>query len=312
MDVTRGQARKMVTWTKQDLVIISSFGSLPLSLVCQQKKKKIKLVTKLGRDSGKMSKLLLLHSSHLTAPVHRQSLTAILSASKPLLLASSPPSLVQCRHRFSHPLPPRRLLSPAPPASASLPRRLRDLSTRAFDDSSTSEEEEAKTQAEGEQKLVAEDDHKPGADGKASLGSGEDYPSGEFEFEKVSAWKSFVVKLRMLIAFPWERVRKGSVLTMKLRGQVCFFFFLIKFVYSGYSLFIQRLLNVSVFFFLFFLFLVLCNLPVLELETINVKEREREKKEKRKKKKKRGKATSDKRFHTISQFCFLFFLHISD
>jgi protease-4 len=24
----------------------------------------------------------------------------------------------------------------------------------------------------------------------------------------------------MLIAFPWERVRKGSVLTMKLRGQV--------------------------------------------------------------------------------------------
>lgn len=46
------------------------------------------------------------------------------------------------------------------------------------------------------------------------------YPSGEFVFEEFSAWKKFVVKLRMLIAFPWQRVRKGSVLTMNLRGQV--------------------------------------------------------------------------------------------
>ncbi|CBI15369.3 unnamed protein product, partial [Vitis vinifera] len=36
----------------------------------------------------------------------------------------------------------------------------------------------------------------------------------------MSGWMSFVVKLRMLIAFPWERVRKGSVFTMKLRGQI--------------------------------------------------------------------------------------------
>jgi hypothetical protein len=28
------------------------------------------------------------------------------------------------------------------------------------------------------------------------------------------------VKLRMLVAPPWQRVRKGSVLTMKLRGEV--------------------------------------------------------------------------------------------
>ncbi|XP_059303780.1 serine protease SPPA, chloroplastic isoform X2 [Lycium ferocissimum] len=46
------------------------------------------------------------------------------------------------------------------------------------------------------------------------------YPSGEFEFEGYGAWKSLVVKFRMLFAFPWERVRKGSVLTMKLRGQI--------------------------------------------------------------------------------------------
>ncbi|XP_058112383.1 serine protease SPPA, chloroplastic isoform X2 [Magnolia sinica] len=47
-----------------------------------------------------------------------------------------------------------------------------------------------------------------------------DYPSGEFEFEEITGWRSFVVKLRMLFAFPWERVRKGSVLSMKLRGQI--------------------------------------------------------------------------------------------
>lgn len=48
-----------------------------------------------------------------------------------------------------------------------------------------------------------------------------DYPSGEFEYEKPSSWMSFVVKLRMLLTLPWQRVKKGSVLTMKLRGQVC-------------------------------------------------------------------------------------------
>lgn len=48
----------------------------------------------------------------------------------------------------------------------------------------------------------------------------QDFPSGEFEFKEFDAWKSFLVKCRMLIAFPWQRVKKGSVLTMKLRGQI--------------------------------------------------------------------------------------------
>ncbi|KAH9627542.1 hypothetical protein KSS87_008397 [Heliosperma pusillum] len=48
----------------------------------------------------------------------------------------------------------------------------------------------------------------------------DEYPSGEFVFEEFSIWKKFVVKLRMLIAFPWQRVKKGSVLSMKLRGQI--------------------------------------------------------------------------------------------
>ncbi|KAJ8553755.1 hypothetical protein K7X08_024433 [Anisodus acutangulus] len=59
-----------------------------------------------------------------------------------------------------------------------------------------------------------------GDDNAKSSAKEDQYPSGEFEFEEYGAWKSLVVKFRMLFAFPWERVRKGSVLTMKLRGQI--------------------------------------------------------------------------------------------
>ncbi|PHU23922.1 hypothetical protein BC332_09029 [Capsicum chinense] len=43
---------------------------------------------------------------------------------------------------------------------------------------------------------------------------------GEFEYKEYGLWKSLVVRLRILFAFPWERVEKGSVLTMKLRGEI--------------------------------------------------------------------------------------------
>uniref|UniRef100_A0A803MXI2 Peptidase S49 domain-containing protein n=1 Tax=Chenopodium quinoa TaxID=63459 RepID=A0A803MXI2_CHEQI len=52
--------------------------------------------------------------------------------------------------------------------------------------------------------------------------SEEVFPSGEFEFKEFGAWKSFVVKCRMLIAFPWQRVKKNSVFTIKLRGQAAY------------------------------------------------------------------------------------------
>ncbi|CAI9754118.1 unnamed protein product [Fraxinus pennsylvanica] len=48
----------------------------------------------------------------------------------------------------------------------------------------------------------------------------EKYPSGEFVFREYDLWESFTVKLKMLFAFPWERVKKGSVLTMKIRGEI--------------------------------------------------------------------------------------------
>nr|ATB19551.1 putative SPPA1 [Cupressus duclouxiana] len=49
---------------------------------------------------------------------------------------------------------------------------------------------------------------------------GEVYPSGEFEYEEIGGWNRVLVELKMLIAWPWERVRQGSVLKMKLRGQI--------------------------------------------------------------------------------------------
>nr|GEX39003.1 serine protease SPPA, chloroplastic [Tanacetum cinerariifolium] len=45
-----------------------------------------------------------------------------------------------------------------------------------------------------------------------------EYPSGESEFKKRGAWKKIMVKLRTLIAC--QRVSKGSVLNMKLRGKI--------------------------------------------------------------------------------------------
>lgn len=48
----------------------------------------------------------------------------------------------------------------------------------------------------------------------------EDYPSGELEYQERGGWDGFVTKCRMLIAFPWQRVKKGSVLKLKLAGAV--------------------------------------------------------------------------------------------
>ncbi|KAI3686585.1 hypothetical protein L1987_80265 [Smallanthus sonchifolius] len=58
---------------------------------------------------------------------------------------------------------------------------------------------------------------------KSDFNQGDDadeYPTGEFEYKNPGVWKSFAVNLRMLIAYPWLRVRKGSVLSIKLRGKI--------------------------------------------------------------------------------------------
>ncbi|KAI3686590.1 hypothetical protein L1987_80270 [Smallanthus sonchifolius] len=97
-------------------------------------------------------------------------------------------------------------------AYSHLPKSYRSISVRAVDSSSDTKSDDVSS--ENQEEL------KSGLDNNGSLRGDGDYPSGEFEFEKAGAWKSFVVKLRMLIAYPWQRVRKGSVLTLKLRGQI--------------------------------------------------------------------------------------------
>ena len=148
-----------------------------------------------------MSKLL--HGCHLTS-IHRRSCAAILS--KPLRSIRVVSSL---QPQFS-PSKPQNALSYFSP---SLHRR--NLSLRAFDSSS-----ETKSDVVSEE--AGEKDYKDDDGALSSTSLAEEYPTGDFEFKEMSGWMSFVVKLRMLIAFPWERVRKGSVFTMKLRGQVLF------------------------------------------------------------------------------------------
>lgn len=50
----------------------------------------------------------------------------------------------------------------------------------------------------------------------------DDDPTGDFNFKPLTRWKKFTLKLRLLTAFPWERVQYGTVLKINLRGQVCF------------------------------------------------------------------------------------------
>ncbi|CAM8912164.1 unnamed protein product [Rhodiola kirilowii] len=88
----------------------------------------------------------------------------------------------------------------------------RTLSVRAFESSSSDGQNDDDTVP-----VKSEDGAESGSfDFKRS----EDYPTGEYRFKEFGWWLTFLVKLRMLIALPWQRVRKGSVLTMKLRGQI--------------------------------------------------------------------------------------------
>lgn len=127
---------------------------------------------------------------------------------------SSSASALQFQCRFSLSLLSR--LHHSPTSFRSLVRRTRDLPLRAFDSSSDANSEEKEEVKENEEGV----DNRSG-----SRIADEDYPSGQFDFEPVTGWRSFLVKLKMLVAFPWERVQKGSVLTMKLRGQVTFSLF---------------------------------------------------------------------------------------
>ncbi|CAN7064688.1 unnamed protein product [Brassica oleracea var. botrytis] len=136
-----------------------------------------------------MAKLLILQAPQVVFSSSR-SLVSVTTAlyRRPLLLNSSFTS--SDSHSSSHIVP--RL-------------RSRRFSARAFDDSPASSAELEKDQPR---------------DGASPVVRDEEYPTGEMVYEDRNAWESFVVKFRMLFAYPWQRVRKGSVLTMTLRGQI--------------------------------------------------------------------------------------------
>ncbi|CAI0431745.1 unnamed protein product [Linum tenue] len=145
-----------------------------------------------------MAKLLLLYSSPHFTLAGRRTFTSLL-LSKPHDSLSLPQSAIRRR----------RLTVPSSPHSPlDYGFRRGNLSVNAFDSS-----DETKTGEKGK------DDDKEKTE-EAAKKTNVDYPRGDFEFREIGAWTRFLVKLRMLIAYPWERVRKGSVLTMKLRGQV--------------------------------------------------------------------------------------------
>lgn len=146
--------------------------------------------SKRERERPSMSKLL---STTQFTSIHRRFFSA-LRLPEPIPLA---PSLSPLSHRFS-----LYTLSHPHPLLGLYPRG--NLSVRGFNSSAEKEPRSSETKTD------------------------KDYPSGEHEFKEFGAWKKFGVKLGTLIAFPWERIPNGSVLTMKLRGQVCFLtFFLI-------------------------------------------------------------------------------------
>ncbi|KAK2412551.1 serine protease SPPA, chloroplastic [Trifolium repens] len=47
-----------------------------------------------------------------------------------------------------------------------------------------------------------------------------DYPTDDFNFEPLTGFNKFLVKLKTQIVLPWERIKYGSVLKINLRGHI--------------------------------------------------------------------------------------------
>lgn len=159
-----------------------------------------------------MSKIFLLKptttttsssSIGLTALTQVRTLSTFLRRKRPLLL-SPPQSSTPIFSPGPHPLL-SRITTPSFPI-------------RALNSPPTKEEEEEEKGSDEKSKETGADGPLPGSGPKTV--KDEEYPSGEFEMVKFGWWVSFLVKLRMLFALPWERVKKGSVLSIKLKGEV--------------------------------------------------------------------------------------------
>ncbi|CAA2985603.1 serine protease SPPA, chloroplastic [Olea europaea subsp. europaea] len=122
-------------------------------------------------------------------------------------IISRPFSIQHRISRFSPTLEPQFLLKNV--------LKFRRYSTRAFDVDNNEVVADKDGKIEVGTQLGDSND-----DGSIGVYNDEKYPSGEFVFRKYDLWESFTVKLKMLFAFPWERVKKGSVLTMRIRGEI--------------------------------------------------------------------------------------------
>lgn len=98
------------------------------------------------------------------------------------------------------------------PLVVAQPRKFRGTVSAAVDETKTAVETSSDVQ-EGQSTSSA-------AEPKNGAAAEEEFPSGELEYKKIEGLDSLLVKLRMLVAWPWQRVKKGSVLKLKLSGQV--------------------------------------------------------------------------------------------
>ncbi|KAL1553956.1 serine protease SPPA, chloroplastic-like isoform X1 [Salvia divinorum] len=117
---------------------------------------------------------------------------------------------MKCHPSFSM-LPSTLYLEKKPPLFYHRNRSFQRFSTRSFE-----------TESDGKLSDVGREEAELVGDVSSDSSShvDDEYPSGEFVYRENDIWKDLVVKSRMLIAWPWQRVKKGSVLTMKIRGEI--------------------------------------------------------------------------------------------
>ncbi|KAL3824791.1 hypothetical protein ACJIZ3_020820 [Penstemon smallii] len=77
------------------------------------------------------------------------------------------------------------------------------------------------TDGNGETKANTEEAAPPRDDSKVVYEyDDEKYPKGDFIYKQRSAWERFMVKTKLFFAFPWQRFENGSLLKIKIRGEI--------------------------------------------------------------------------------------------
>ena len=54
----------------------------------------------------------------------------------------------------------------------------------------------------------------------SSSSNAKDYPSGDFDFKPITGFNKYFVRLKTMLALPWERVQQGSILKINLQGKI--------------------------------------------------------------------------------------------